>query len=165
MRRADVVSVLEQLAKQSEGKTAEIAQRLGAGPIAPPSNLMQKPIVITFGRGGKVDEHRQQFAVYQSRRVKVEVRGPCYSACTLLLAYVEPDNLCIAPGAFMAFHAIRSIEHGEKMPGPTRQFIASMPELIQLWIEANGGWQTLPLDGFWTLYDRQLWQMGYPKCQ
>ena len=30
------------------------------------------------------------------------------------LAYVEPDNLCIAPNAFMAFHSIRSMEHGER---------------------------------------------------
>jgi hypothetical protein len=25
-------------------------------------------------------------------------------------------------------------------------------------------WQALPLDGFWTMYDRDLWQMGYPRC-
>jgi hypothetical protein len=27
-----------------------------------------------------------------------------------------------------------------------------------------GGWQSLPLNGFWTMYDRELWAMGYPKC-
>ena len=72
-----------------------------------------------------MDEHRQQFAL--SRNAKVEVRGPCYSACTLLLAYVEPDNLCIAPNAFMAFHAVRSMEHGEIMVGATQQLYSSMP--------------------------------------
>ena len=158
--------LLDQLATQSAAKTAEVAQRLGAGPIiAPPSNNPPRaPIVISFGSGGKVDEHRQQFAVYQRHKAKVEIRGPCYSACTLVLAYVEPDNLCIAPGAFMAFHAIRSAEHGEIMVGATHEFIASMPLPIQRWIRDNGGWQNLPLHGYWTMYDRQLWAMGYPKC-
>lgn len=138
-----------------------------AGPIvATPArpNLMQQPIVISFGNGGRVDEHRRAFAGYQSRKVKVEIRGPCYSACTLVLAYVEPDNLCIAPNAFMAFHAIRSAEHGEFMVGATHEFYASMPQPIQQWIKANGGWQNLPLNGYWTMYDRQLWAFGYPKC-
>jgi hypothetical protein len=36
---------------------------------------------------------------------------------------------------------------------------------IRGWIERNGGWQHLPLDGFWTMYDRDLWAMGYPKCK
>ena len=112
-----------------------------------------------------MDEHRQTFAGYQRHKAKVEVRGPCYSACTLLLAYVEPDNLCIAPGGFMAFHAIRSAEHGEIMVGATQEFVASMPLPIQRWIRDNGGWQNLPLNGYWTMYDRQLWAMGYPKCQ
>jgi hypothetical protein len=164
--------LLEQLATQSAAKTAEIVQRLaaiptlGASPIVPPSNpLTRSPIVISFGKGGRVDEHRQQFAVYQRAKSKVEIRGPCYSACTLVLAYVEPENLCIASGGFMAFHAIRSMEHGEIMVGATHEFYASMPAPIQLWIRDNGGWQNLPLNGYWTLYDRQMWAMGYPKCK
>ena len=44
--------------------------------------------------------------------------------------------LCIAPNAFMAFHAIRSMEHGEIMVGATH---ASMPVPIQAWIRDNGG--------------------------
>jgi hypothetical protein len=111
-----------------------------------------------------VDEHRQTFAGYQRHKAKVEIRGPCYSACTLVLAYVEPENLCIAPNAFMAFHAIRSAEHGEIMVGATHEFYASMPAPIQQWIKANGGWQNLPLNGYWTMHDRQLWAFGYPKC-
>ena len=172
MQRAFATSdpLLDQLSRQSAAKTAEIAKQVVTvappGPIiAPPSNAMlQVPIVISFGRGGKVDEHRQQFAIYQSRKAKVEVRGPCYSACTLLLAYVEPDNLCIAPNAFMAFHAIRSAEHGEIMVGATQKYYADMPTPIRRWIDHNGGWHNLPLNGYWTMYDHSLWALGYPKC-
>jgi len=146
--------LLEQLARQS-----------AAPMIAPPSNAMlQAPIVIGFGRGGFVDEHRKTFAGYQRHKAKVEIRGPCYSACTFVLAYVEPGNLCIAPSAFMAFHAIRSAEHGEIMVGATQQYYADMPPLVRRWIDHNGGWQNLPLNGYWTMYDRELWAMGYPRC-
>ena len=133
-------------------------------PVIMPPNPLRQPIVISYGQGGKIDEHRLQFAVYRDRKAKVEVRGPCYSACTLLLAYVEPERLCIAPGAFMAFHAVRSIEHGEIMVGPTHQLYADMPPVIRTWIDVNGGWQNLPLNGYWTMHDRQLWALGYPKC-
>ena len=51
----------------------------------------------------------------------MEVRGPCYSACTMLLTYVEPENLCIAPGAFMAFHAVRGEHFHQYMVAETRK--------------------------------------------
>jgi len=146
--------LLEQLATQS-----------AAPIIAPPSNNpLRAPIVISFGRGGRVDEHRQTFAGYQRHKAKVEIRGPCYSACTLVLAYVEPEKLCIAPGAFMAFHSIRSSEYGDIMVGATQQYYADMPLVIRMWIDDNGGWHNLPLNGYWTMHDRQLWARGYPRC-
>ena len=39
------------------------------------------------------------------------------------------------------------------------------PMPIQRWIERHGGHEKLPLDGFWTMYDHELWAMGYPKCE
>ena len=42
-------------------------------------------VVIKYGQGGRVDEHKQRFDDYRRTRAKVEVRGPCYSACTMLL--------------------------------------------------------------------------------
>jgi hypothetical protein len=50
-------------------------------------------VVINYGKGGRVDEHKQRFADYRLTKTRVELRGPCYSACTLLLTYVEPENL------------------------------------------------------------------------
>lgn len=48
-------------------------------------------IVIAYGRGGLVDEHRQRFADYRSAGAKVKITGPCYSA------WVEGD---ISPFGF-----------------------------------------------------------------
>jgi hypothetical protein len=122
-------------------------------------------VVIKYGQGGRVDEHQQRFSYYQRAKTRVELRGPCYSACTMLLTYVEPENLCIAEGAFMAFHAVRSLEKREYMEHQTWQYYLNLPRPIRQWINAHGSWQALPLDGYWTMYDRELWAMGYPKCK
>lgn len=136
-------------------------------PITPPPTSERAPdtVVIKYGQGGRVDEHQARYAYYKRTGTKVEVRGPCYSACTLLLTYVEPENLCIAAGAFMAFHAVRGLDRGAYMENETFQYYLNLPRPIRLWINANGSWQALPLDGYWTMYDRELWAMGYPKCR
>ena len=96
-------------------------------------------------------------------KTKVEVRGGCYSACTLVLAYVEPANLCVEAGAFMAFHAARSGE--TRMDHETWLIYFKMPVPVRKWIDANGGYEKLPVQGFWTMYDRDLWAMGYSRCE
>jgi hypothetical protein len=39
------------------------------------------------------------------------------------------------------------------------------PPEIKRWIEANGGYEKLTVESYWTMYDRELWAMGYPKCR
>ena len=96
----------------------------------------------------------------------MEVRGPCYSACTLLLAYVAPENLCIEAGAFMAFHAIRSAEYGQRLPAATFDYYTSMPTAGPApGSTTTAGTENLPLDGYWTMHDSELWAIGYPRCK
>jgi hypothetical protein len=80
-------------------------------------------------------------------------------------AALDLRDLCIAPGAFMAFHAIRSFELGKRMFSETGKAYLIMPAPIKRWIDDNGGHHNLPLNGYWTLYDRQMWAMGYAKCK
>jgi hypothetical protein len=40
-------------------------------------------------------------------------------------------------------------------------YIFKMPAPVRKWIDANGGYEKLPVQGFWTMYDRDLWAMGY----
>ena len=110
-------------------------------------------------------EHNLKFWGYRQVGNEVEIRGPCYSACTLITAYVGKDKLCIAQGAFLAFHAVRSAEKREIMPAETALTYRQQPAEIRDWIDRNGGPEKLPLDGFWTMYDRDLWAMGYPRCK
>jgi hypothetical protein len=137
-----------------------------APPAAVPVPLERAPevVVINYGQGGIIAEHRQRFGYYRRAGAKVEVRGPCYSACTILLSYIEPENLCIGERAFMAFHAVRSIEREEYMENETFQYFLNLPRPIQQWINSKGSWQALPLHGYMFMRDRELWAMGYPKC-
>ena len=71
----------------------------------------------------------------------MELHGRCYSARTFFTAYVEMENLCIAPGAFMAFHAVRAGMDGPIMSDATLAMVQSFPPEIHRWIDANGGYQ------------------------
>jgi len=126
------------------------------------------PVVMTFENGGNISMHRMRFFNYQRDGDRIELRGPCYSACTLVTGYVPRDMICVAPGAFMAFHAAQT---GDVPPQRHYYGTATMyntwPEPIREWIDAQGGRSKLPGpgEGYWTLYDRDLWAMGYPKCK
>jgi hypothetical protein len=131
--------------------------------LAPPAPVPER-VVITYGPGGLVDEHNLKFAGYRSAGNEVEIRGGCHSACTLVAAYVGKDKLCFASGAYLAFHAVRSLK-GENLPLSTGVFYRQMPADIRSWIDRTGGWENLPLDGFWYMRAPDLWAIGYPRCK
>jgi hypothetical protein len=82
----------------------------------------------TKGMGGFVHEHQLKFDGYRRAGTEVELRGPCYSACTLIAAYLGKDKLCIAPDAFMAFHAARGLASGQMMPDVTAEMYWRQPD-------------------------------------
>jgi len=129
-----------------------------------PTKPAPDTVVMTRGVGGSIPLHQVVFAGYRLNRTKVELRGPCYSACTMLTTYVEKENLCIEEGAFMAFHAARQTMDGPINTAATIAMVQAFPPEIRGWIDRNGGVDKLPRDGFWTMYDRELWAFGYPRC-
>ena len=122
-------------------------------------------VIITLGKGGLIDPHHLLYQGYKRAGTAIELHGPCYSACTLLTAYVGKDKLCIAEGAFFAFHAACSVSTGAISPLVTLGMYMLQPPEIRAWIDRNGGPEKLPLDGYWTMYDRELWAIGYPRCK
>ena len=152
-------------------------------PAPPPTTAVQPPaidtlisrsgavtftpnrVVITYGAGGLLWEHNLKYVGYRNAGMAVEMRGPCYSACTLITAYVGKDKLCIGQGAFLAFHQVRTATTKQIMPAETALMYWQQPEQIRDWIDLDGGHAKLPLDGFWTMYDHELWAMGYPRCE
>lgn len=126
------------------------------------------PIVIKYGQGGSIAEHRQTYNGYQNSGAPVEVRGPCYSACTLVVAHINPERLCFGEGAFLAFHAAQTTMDAtaQRHPHGTAMMYLTYPPPIKAWIDRHGGVDKLPgpREGFWTMYDRELWAMGYARC-
>lgn len=148
----------------THAKTYEPAPTVAVKPAPLERQMPETTIIIKYGRGGRMDQHTLRFADYRLTKAKVEVRGPCLSACTIVLAYVGPELMCVAPDGYMAFHQVRSAERGEGMPLETRFLYSIYPEPIRDWIDRHGGWQKLPLNGFWELHSSEMWKMGYPRC-
>ena len=122
-------------------------------------------VALQDEKGGMIDLHRMRFASYQREGVRVEMHGGCWSACTLITGYVPQDKLCFAPGAFLAFHSALTLERPPRanMPATLAMYL-TYPKDIRDWIDINGGPTQLTPTGWWVLYDRDLWAMGYPKC-
>jgi hypothetical protein len=138
----------------------------GVKAVPVPIERTPDTVIINYGKGGLVIPHKERFLEYRLMKTRVEIRGPCYSACTMITGYVEPENLCIAQGAFLAFHAARGLYNPRQISADaTAEMYWLQPPKIRDWIDRNGGHEKLPLDGYWTMYDRELWAIGYPRCK
>ena len=129
--------------------------------LAPPL----EPVVMNGGRGGLLAEHYVRFWAIKQQGAPVEMRGGCWSACTTITAFIPKERLCFAPGAFLAFHAARRVDNQQPSPHATLSMYASYPAEIRDWIDAHGGPAKMTVEVFWTMYDRDLWAIGYPKCK
>ena len=125
---------------------------------------------IGYGPGGSIGEHRKLYNDYQNTRTEVAIAGGCYSACTLVLAHVDADLICVAEGGFLAFHSAQTTVDeatAQKHPLATRLMYLSYPTKIREWIDRQGGVDRLPGpgQGYWVMYNHELWAMGYAKCK
>lgn len=130
----------------------------------PPSKPGLTPVVFNGGQGGLIAEHILRFWTLAQTGAPVEMRGGCWSACTLITAYVPKDRLCFAPGAFLAFHSALTADR-QAHPYATAGMYLSYPAEIRQWIDDRGGYQKLTIESFWTMYDRDLWAIGYQRCK
>jgi hypothetical protein len=112
---------------------------------------------------GRVDEHKQRFSDYRLTKTKVE----------LLLLFGVHAALDLR-GAGRPLHRARRLHGVPRHPlvgvrqadvFRDRKAYLIMPAPIKRWIDDNGGHHNLPMNGYWTLYDRQMWAMGYAKCK
>ena len=137
-----------------------------SAPIVAPTLVKPERVVINGGLGGNVGEHQSRFWVIKQQGANVEMRGGCWSACTLITSFIPKERLCFAPGAFLAFHAARTPgPDWQPMPGTTMAIYRTYPAEIQNWIDRHGGPAKMTVETYWTMYDRDLWAMGYPRCK
>jgi hypothetical protein len=80
------------------------------------------------------------------------------------LAYIPKERLCFSQTALLGFHLARFSDTKPAMIASWEMF-NSYPQEIRTWLEAKGGVENMPLDGFWLMFPRELWQMGYRQCE
>jgi hypothetical protein len=134
-----------------------------SAPIVAPTLVKPEPVVMLGGAGGLIGEHVSRFWSLKLQGVSVEMRGGCWSACTLITSYIPKDRLCFAAGSFLAFHGARGAQSQEPLPQTTLRMYATYPAEIQRWIDRNGGPYkmtvetyrrcTLPNCGRWAIRD------------
>jgi hypothetical protein len=112
--------------------------------------------------GGQIGPYLYKFAMVREAGHKVVIDGPCLSACTLALAVIPRDRICVTPNAILGFHAAWTPgANGRPVfsPGGTRLLMAVYPPQVRNWIRRRGGLngKTIFLRG------RELSAL-YPSC-
>jgi hypothetical protein len=72
---------------------------------APWNGKWSKPTVLYLEQGGFIFEHMRRWRQLGQSDADVEIRGPCFSACTLIIAVVPKERLCFGGYASLQFHA------------------------------------------------------------
>ena len=130
----------------------------------PPVEPMLEPVVMNGGKGGNIMEHQTKFWTLKQQGATVKMYAGCWSACTLITAYIPKDRLCFAEGSFMAFHSAQSADRKPRLEA-TLAMYSLYPAEIRQWIDRNGGPYKMTVETYWTLYAPDLWAMGYPRCK
>jgi hypothetical protein len=125
-------------------------------------------VVLHRGPGGLITEHVKRFQELAQSGDSVEIRGPCFSACTLIVAYVPKERVCFDEFASLNFHHAGGMKvyfSNAEAVAATRWMFQRYPPNIRDWLNAQGGIEKIPSIGWWTLDAPALWEMGYRKCE
>jgi hypothetical protein len=117
---------------------------------------------ITDDAGGLIDTYVQRFHRVRDSGERIVVDGQCLSACTLVLAFVPRERICVTANAAFGFHSAWSYDAkgAEALNKDATQALWTMyPGRIRQWIHAHGG-----------LHDKLIYLRGpalaalYPAC-
>ncbi len=92
--------------------------------------------------GGTIGVYLDRYERLARTRETVMIDGVCASACTLVLAALPPERICVTPEASLRFHAAWDYDAAGRPvinPTATRDLYELYPEPIQRWIESRGG--------------------------
>jgi hypothetical protein len=73
---------------------------------------------IADDHGGNVGVYLSRYMALRDAREQIVIDGTCSSACTLVLAIVPHDRICVTANAVLGFHAARRAG----FPGPQRSW-------------------------------------------
>jgi hypothetical protein len=122
-------------------------------------------MVIYHEPGGVIKEHIERWQALARSGADVEILGPCYSACTLIVAYVPKERLCFGAFATLNFHLAWVRETGKPSLDASLWMLKQYPREIHDWIMERGGVASMTIETFWELRAQNLWRMGYRQCK
>jgi hypothetical protein len=118
---------------------------------------------IEASPGGDVLAYLEFFAVVEKSGQRVVLDGPCFSACTLVLAAIPHDRICVTQRAVLGFHAAQLLDLGSRRryaaTEATRVIASTYPPAVQGWIDSHGGLTTKII----LLRGKELAAL-YPRC-
>jgi hypothetical protein len=141
--------------------------------LASSAQVAPQKIVVYDGQGGPIVEADSRWKTIDFFGPDVEIRGPCRSACPLVISRIRKDKLCFGEKGSLWLHQTRDLlskpgeepKRWEPNDKATKWLVDSYPPDIRAWIEGRGGVTKLPYDGYWFLFAPDLWEMGYRKCE
>src|SRR5262249_53633582 len=112
--------------------------------------------------GGQIGPYLYKYAMIREAGHRVVIDGPCLSACTLALAVIPRERICMTPNAVLGFHAAW-MPGADGQPvrstgGPGR-LMAAHPPRVRDWIKRRGGLHSRTI----FLRGRELSAL-YPSC-
>jgi hypothetical protein len=134
----------------------------GVWPEPPkPDNRM----AIYFEPGGVIKEHIERWQELARSGADIEILGPCFSACTLIVAYIPKERLCFGAFATLQFHLAWDRETGKPSLDASLWMLKQYPREIYDWIMERGGVASMTIPTFWELRAPNLWRWGYRQCK
>src|SRR5262245_42146230 len=134
-------------------------------PAQPAARSPAKTKTVLYNEpGGIIQDHVKRWRALAASGDDVEIRGPCVSACTLIMAFVPSDRICFGEAASLQFHMAGYVNQ-EPNIDTARWMLNQYPQDIRLWIRAKGGVEKMTFYAMWKLAAEELWAMGYRKCE
>jgi hypothetical protein len=97
--------------------------------------------VLYYEPGGTLTEHEARWKALAESGDDVEMRGPCVSGCTMIMAHVPKSRICFAWGASLWFHKAASgmtRETATPSISTTLYMLNQYPPDIKAWLEKRG---------------------------
>jgi hypothetical protein len=97
---------------------------------------------IRHDMGGQIGPYLHRYAAMREAGHRVVIDGPCLSACTLAVAVIPRERICVTQNAVLGFHAAwmpGSDGRPVTSPGGTRLLMAVYPQRVRNWIRRRGG--------------------------
>ncbi|MBR0957068.1 hypothetical protein [Bradyrhizobium japonicum] len=97
---------------------------------------------IAGDRGGSIAYYVKMYEKMRASRQSVVIDGLCASACTIVLATIAPDNICVTSRARLAFHAAWDFGRNGRTftdRGATLMLYSMYPAPVQRRLDSRGG--------------------------